>query len=219
MSKHTSQRFQLKPKHLVTAVLGISLLAIAALVIGVIGTLKPRNTEARAQAEQEQKPASDANRVEVWKPVGANQQGAIVLNPNAVNQPQPAGTANEDTEAAMSNPFTAPRADSSEQVRRARPRPQESARPRAEAAEPAKPAATQAAVPVESAPAAPVRPQPAEPKPEPKPEPKSEPKPEPKPEPKVERRAEPKPPAESRPAPAPKPAAKPQPKEVIDNLF
>lgn len=211
------QPFQLRPKHLVTATLAVCILAIVGLIIGVVGTFNPRD-EARKQDEKSQHKAQQANRVEVWKPSGASSQGAIVLNPDALNQtnrPQP-DRAEAREEQAARNPFLPSSSERNrmdedkraDEPRRVRPRPdreRELSRPRPAESKPVPPAQSlqnPITAPVESVP---VRPR-SEPKPdivhsEPKaaepPKPRNEPKPEP------------------RPAPA---QPKPQ-KEVMDNLF
>ncbi|WP_416189776.1 hypothetical protein ACM67B_00950 [Neisseria sp. CCUG17229] len=208
------QKFQLRPKHLITTILAVCVLAIIALIIGVVGTFKPRDEE-RSQEEQVQKQQREANRVEVWKPNGSSQE-TVILNPDAVNTARtPTGGQNaaDNDEQAARNPFinsspSGSRAESretQEQPRRAHPRSDsESNRARPAETQPAQPAPSLQSPTVEA-------PRPVEqavlvqPRNEPKPEPKPEPRPEPKPEP--------------RPAPAPAPQPKPQQKEVIDNLF
>lgn len=196
MPKKPSAPFSLKPKHLIYATLAICALAIVMLIVGVLGTFNPQDTEHQADRQEN---ASEAARVEVWKP-GSGSQGAIVLNPDALNQPRQAarGSRDEDEEdsaeeQARRNPFLpSPRREESE-AKRVRPRPErEQAAPAtvrpAPAAEPATAPAARAAAPQTV----------------PEPEVKAEPKP---------RAPEPK--AESKPAPQPKAHRE----EVIDNLF
>lgn len=203
MSKHKPQGFQLKPKHLVMAVLGVCIAAIVALVIGVVGTFKPRD-QVRTPAGQEPY-QQNADRVEVWKPEGADTQGAVILNPDVLpgqRNPQHPPAGNEAQEQTERNPFLPPassereahhgRAEEGDDNRRPRVKPLDNDRlqNRQEPDRPMRPAENPAA------PAVSVQPQPT---PDPKPEPRPEPKPEPK--------------------PAPVPQTRPQQKEVIDNLF
>ncbi|STZ76946.1 hypothetical protein [Bergeriella denitrificans] len=218
----SSKSFQLKPKHLIAAVLGLCLIAVIALIIGVVGTLKPRN---EATAEPQTKQEDARNRVEVWKPQGANRQGTIILNPENGQAP---ATAAADTDAdgkpARGNPLlpapaaatTAAAADNAaERPHRVQPRPAERPQPRPQPANTDTRTAQDTAA-ADTA-AEPRRSEPALVEPKPKPKPKPKPQPEPRDEPKTE----PKPKADSKPAPQPKPAAPaaPQHKEVIDNLF
>lgn len=203
MSNHPP-KFQLRPKHLVTATLTICVTAIIALIIGVIGTFNPHDSE-RNQAEQAQQAQQDANRVEVWQPNGAVTPASVVTDPNPL-LPQPADQQASadvpDTAGQPSRPEASPQAPRTEYHahREAKHRPQR------------KPAEIQTAngntvdataqTPTESSatPATPRADNPA--------------KPEKPATPPVERRAEPKPePQHAAPAP------KPQHKEVIDNLF
>ncbi|PSJ80486.1 hypothetical protein [Neisseria iguanae] len=196
------QKFQLRPKHLITATLSVCVLAIVALIIGVVGTFKPRDRE-RRQEEQTQKQQRETNHVEVWKPNRNNSQEAVILNPDAPNtsRRQPAGqtAADDSDEQAARNPFSDSRVESretQEQPRRARQR-TDSGSNRARPAEnqPAQPAPSLQS-PAVAFPSRPVgQPVPAQPRSEQQPEPKAEP----------------------RPAPVQQP--KPQQKEVIDNLF
>lgn len=216
--KHPS--FQLKPSHLVYSVLGICVVAIAALIIGVVGTFNPRD-QARQEEEQVQKQARNTNRVEVWKPADDRLQSSIVINPDAVNQPRQAQAAavrpaRDDTDfdnTENSGFSTAPDTSNRNEVRRqSRTERRDNSKPaesnRAKPLPTVEQAGEQAAKELNRATEA-AKPEPRpEPKPEPKPEPRPEPKPVPKPEPKPEPRPEPK--------PEPKPAVK---KEVIDNLF
>ncbi|WP_165089903.1 hypothetical protein [Neisseria yangbaofengii] len=202
------QKFQLRPKHLITATLAVCVLAIIALIIGVIGTFKPRDEE-RRQEGQTQKQQREANRVEVWKPNGSSQE-AVILNPDALNTPRrPSDGQNAEDSGGQAgrNPFinsspSRSRAESRESQEQPRP-----VSPRSDSeSNRARPAETQPARPspsLQSPTVTPPRPVeqavPVQPRSEPKPEPRPEPKPEP------------------RPVPAPQP--KPQQKEVIDNLF
>lgn len=214
--KHTS--FQLKPSHLVYSVLGICVVAIATLIIGVVGTFNPRD-QVRQEEEQVQKQVPNTTRVEVWQPDNDHLQNSIVINPDAVNQPRRSQTAaarpaadtdSDSTGNTENSSFSAAPADNgrNEVRRQSRTEQRDSGQPaessRAKPLPTVEQAGEQAAKELNRATEA-VKP---EPKPEPRPEPKPEPKPESPPEPRPEPRPEPK--------PEPKPPAK---KDVIDNLF
>ena len=90
--KPTPQPFQLKPKHLVTAVLSVCAAAIVAVIVGVVGTF---NSNGKTPVvETQPKEDAGAGRVEVLKPEGAGAvpEGGIVINPNAGGQ-HPSGIA------------------------------------------------------------------------------------------------------------------------------
>lgn len=218
----TKQKFQLKPKHLIRAILGICIASIIALVVGVVGTFKSHDKESVQEGQQTQQ--ENANRVEVWKPAGvANTQGSIVLNPDALNpkkQVQKSSENEEDSSAesiAMRNPFStaAPSKNNHSTVleendergqKKYRPRPAEERVTRADGdVEAAKPEVVRPAAPITNLTQAErPRAEPIRSKPE------------------AERRVEvekPKPklaPVETKPAPT---ETKRQPKEVMDNLF
>lgn len=192
------QQFQLRPKHLVTATLVVCVLAIIALIIGVVGTFKPRNEE-RRQDGQEQRQEQDVNRVEVWKPNGRSEE-AVILNPDAVDSVRGQGGQNTaDDEQAARNPFlpsSPSRHDGEDAERHARPQSEDSQRARPTENQPAQPSPSLQGPTVEP-PSPEGQAVPAQPRSEP------EPRPEPKPE----------------PSPPPAPQPKPQQQNVIDNLF
>lgn len=200
------QQFQLRPKHLITATLVVCVLAIIALVIGVVGTFNPRNEE-RRQDEAVQQRQQDTNRVEVWKPNGDSGEEAVILNPDAVGSARaPIGenAAGADEEQAARNPFlpSAPsRRDGADSERRERVQ-AEGGSQRARPAEnqPAQPSPSLQG-PTVAPPSTDAQAAPAQPRSEP--EPRTEPQPEHKPE----------------PTPPPAPQPKPQQQNVIDNLF
>lgn len=189
-SKQSKSKFQLTPKHLVTATLGVCAVAIIAVIIGVIGTFNPRDTKRGQEQEQEKNQTGEANRVEVWRPNGADTQGSIVLNPNEGRAPaQAAAKKSEAEEQAERNPFL----------------PGKSRNP-ADAQEQSATSGSRSG----DGRVKPLQIKPAEPEaPAPNPEPASpEPAPEPKPEPKP-----------VTPKPQTPPPSQQKPKDVIDNLF
>ena len=84
--KPTPQPFQLKPKHLVTAVLSVCAAAIVAVIVGVVGTFNSHDKARPIEAQP--KDETGTGRVEVLKPEGAGAvpAGGIVINPNAGGQ-------------------------------------------------------------------------------------------------------------------------------------
>ena len=67
MSKKQNESFQLKPKHLIRAAFVISIIAIGALIVGVIGTLNTKPDTSNTQSAQTV-PKDEG--VEVWRPNG-----------------------------------------------------------------------------------------------------------------------------------------------------
>lgn len=231
------QSFQLKPRHLLTATLLVSIVAVIALVIGVAGTFKS-DQDARKQSLVEQKTEQQDNGVEVWKPSGTSgQEAAHDDTPHGTRPFDESRTESADADNGKTSARSRDeaRGDDEEQPRRARPR---SEREReAERVQPLEVKPEQASSSLQQPSETDTRARgeakqeaekpKAEPKPEPNPEPKHEPKPEAKPEPKAEPKPESK--AEPKPEPkhepkhetqhAPQHKPKPQPKEVMDNLF
>ena len=79
MSKKQNESFQLKPKHLIRAAFVISIIAVGALIVGVIGTLNPKrqaNTETELASQTEPKDEG----VEVWRPNGTIEPKKIIIN-------------------------------------------------------------------------------------------------------------------------------------------
>lgn len=69
MSKTPKSSFQLKPKHLIGAFFGVCIIAVAALVIGVI---KSHDSQEREAIKN--KPVPKDTPVEVWRPIGAPEE-------------------------------------------------------------------------------------------------------------------------------------------------
>ncbi|MRN37916.1 MULTISPECIES: hypothetical protein [Neisseria] len=188
------QKFQLRPKHLITTILAVCVLAIIALIIGVVGTFKPRDEE-RRQEEQVQKQQREANRVEVWKPDGSSQE-TVILNPDAVNTARtPTGGQNKadrDRQAA-DNPFINSEPSHSRTEPLATQEVPRRARPRSDGNR-IRPIETPQTQPAPSFPSPAVTPTPPSP-------------------------AEPATPTQPRSEAKPAPQPKPQHKDVIDNLF
>ena len=84
--KPKPQPFQLKPKHLVTAVLSVCAAAIVAVIVGVVGTFNSHDKARPIEAQP--KDETGTGRVEVLKPEGSGAvpAGGIVINPNAGGQ-------------------------------------------------------------------------------------------------------------------------------------
>lgn len=72
MSKTPKSSFQLKPKHLIRAFFGVCIIAVAALVISVISTIKSHDTQEREAIKN--KPVPKDTPVEVWRPIGAPEE-------------------------------------------------------------------------------------------------------------------------------------------------
>lgn len=72
MSKTPKSSFQLKPKHLIGAFFGVCIIAVAALVIGVISTIKSHDSQEREAIKN--KPVPKDTPVEVWRPIGAPEE-------------------------------------------------------------------------------------------------------------------------------------------------
>lgn len=75
MSKKQNESFQLKPKHLIRAAFAISIIAVGALIVGVIGTLNTKPDTSNTQSAQ---PASKDEGVEVWRPNGTVEPKKII---------------------------------------------------------------------------------------------------------------------------------------------
>ena len=75
MSKKQNESFQLKPKHLIRAALVISIIAVGALIVGVIGTLNTKPDTSNTQSAQ---PAPKDEGVEVWRPNGTVEPKKII---------------------------------------------------------------------------------------------------------------------------------------------
>ncbi|MCF7521896.1 hypothetical protein L4G92_07535 [Neisseria sp. ZJ106] len=130
-ASHSHTPFRLKPKHLINAVLGICLLAIAIVAVGIFGTFNRQDTEAVRTEQQTQ--------VELWKPGKGNSQTATVGGQDLF-QPQPPAEQNDSAEsdtAAADAPLPPPR----RVAPKPKPRPRETAatteRSGVETAEPA----------------------------------------------------------------------------------
>ena len=72
MSKTPKSSFQLKAKHLIGAFFGVCIIAVAALVIGVISTIKSHDSQEREAIKN--KPVPKDTPVEVWRPIGAPEE-------------------------------------------------------------------------------------------------------------------------------------------------
>ena len=196
MSKKQNESFQLKPKHLIRAAFVISIIAVGALIVGVIGTLNPKrqaNTETELASQTEPKDEC----VEVWRPNGTIEPKKIIIN------------ADDDAEgqgkADSQNPVIPPQNQSENRRAKAQPDAKNKEKNNGQHDQ-TPPAQTKTAEiktkPAPNTPAEQLQAQAAT-----KPEAQ---------EAKTETKIETKP----APQPAPKPApSKPQSKEVMDNLF
>ena len=101
--KPKPQPFQLKPKHLVTAVLSVCAAAIVAVIVGVVGTFNSHDKARPIEAQP--KDETGTGRVEVLKPEGSGAvpAGGIVINPNAGGQ-HPTGITDDRMVPPASNP-------------------------------------------------------------------------------------------------------------------
>jgi putative periplasmic protein len=196
MSKKQNESFQLKPKHLIRAAFVISIIAVGALIVGVIGTLNPKrqaNTETELASQTEPKDEG----VEVWRPNGTIEPKKIIIN------------ADDDAEgqgkADSQNPVIPPQNQSENRRAKAQPdaKNKEKNNGQHDQTPPAQTKITEIKTkPAPNTPAEQLQAQ-ATAKPEAQ-------------EAKTETKIETKP----APQPAPKPASsKPQSKEVMDNLF
>ena len=196
MSKKQNESFQLKPKHLIRAAFVISIIAVGALIVGVIGTLNPKrqaNTETELASQTEPKDEG----VEVWRPNGTIEPKKIIIN------------ADDDAEgqgkADSQNPVIPPQNQSENRRAKAQPdaKNKEKNNGQHDQTPPAQTKTTEIKTkPAPNTPAEQLQAQAAT-----KPEAQ---------EAKTETKIETKP----APQPAPKPApSKPQSKEVMDNLF
>lgn len=191
MSKKTTDTFRLKPKHLILAAFFVSIVAVGALIVGVIGTLNPKNARQNTQ-ESQVRTAPKEEGVEVWRPNGTVEPKKIMTgsdNPPAEND------IDKQDAAASRNPAIPPqnRPDSRRTKTTGETDGKTAERPAPKPSEPAKRTETQTTPAAESKPK-------AEPKPDTHTEPPAEPKPAPR--------------------PTPKPVQpKSQPKDVMDNLF
>ncbi len=200
MSKTPKSSFQLKPKHLIGAFFGVCIIAVAALVIGVISTIKSHDSQEREAIKN--KPVPKDTPVEVWRPIGAPEE----------DRTKPAAKAelDDDEKTDSRNPVIPPKNKSNGKNNTAPTEDEASEDKPANKKANAKPAVTETPDTEEktprSTPAAagnrrtPSE-QPAESKPAAKPE---------------QRQPEAAKPA---PKPTPKPKAPSKSKEVIDNLF
>lgn len=205
MSKKQNESFQLKPKHLIRAAFVISIIAVGALIVGIIGTLNPkRQVNAETELASQTEPKDEG--VEVWRPNGTIEPKKIIIN------------ADDDAEgqgkADSQNPVIPPQNQSENRRAKAQPdaknkdknndRHDQTPPAQTETAEiKAKPAqSTPAEQPQVQAPAQPAKTEVHETKGESKPAPQPAPKP-----------AQPKP---AQPKPV---QPKPQSKDVMDNLF
>ena len=194
MSKKQNESFQLKPKHLIRAAFVISIIAVGALIVGVIGTL---NTKPDTSNTQSAHPAPKDEGVEVWRPNGTVEPKKII-----------AGSEDETSEqekTASQNPVIPPQNQSENRRAKAQPdaKNKDKNNDRHDQTPPAQTKTTEIKTkPAPNIPAEQLQAQAAA-----KPEAQ---------EAKTETKIETKP----APQPAPKPApSKPQSKEVMDNLF
>ncbi len=198
--KPKPQPFQLKPKHLVTAVLSVCAAAIVAVIVGVVGTFNSHDKARPIEAQP--KDETGTGRVEVLKPEGSGAvpAGGIVINPNAGGQHPTGITDDRMVPPAPINSGSPAVADSGS----ARQQPA----PRSNASEadagPNQPAAAKQDKPDNQAVTPPPPPQNEQPEPETRKEP---PKPEPEPS------------AETKPAPEQAKPQSQQQKEEMDELF
>ena len=199
MSKKQNESFQLKPKHLIRAAFVISIIAIGALIVGVIGTLNPKrhsNNVVTEHASQTQ-PIDDG--VEVWRPNGTVEPKKIIISEDEKSEPE---------KTASQNPVIAPQDESEykSEYRRAKARLETEIKNKDKINDrhmPAVQSETVEAKPVQSLPDGQPHTQPAKTEVH---ETKGELKPAPKP-------VQPKP---AQPKPV---QPKPQSKDVMDNLF
>lgn len=201
MSKTPKSSFQLKPKHLIGAFFGVCIIAVAALVIGVISTIKSHDSQEREAIKN--KPVPKDTPVEVWRPIGAPEE----------DRTKPAAKAelDDDEKTDSRNPVIPPKNKSNGKNSNTAPTEDEASEDKpANNKANAKPAVTETPDTEEktprSTPAAAgnrrtLSEQPTESKPAAKPE---------------QRQPEAAKPA---PKPTPKPKAPSKSKEVIDNLF
>ncbi|ASK27521.1 hypothetical protein [Neisseria chenwenguii] len=200
MQKNRPQKFRLTPQILIRATFGVCILAIIGVILGVIGTFNSGKKQTETAAPQ---PPAGSERVEVWKPNGSEGGGAVVLNPDVMNQTDGAQAEllKNEAEQAERNPFLT-RQNSGERPR-ARPMEQQNrAVPNGELQPSMVNTPSETAVP----PVLQTEPQPA---PQPEPEthqPAPAPQPEPKPAPQAEQ-------------PEPKPEQPSKQGQEMDNLF
>lgn len=110
MSKKQNESFQLKPKHLIRAAFVISIIAVGALIVGVIGTLNTKPDTSNTQSAQT---APKDEGVEVWRPNGTVEPKKII-----------AGSKDETSEqekTASQNPVIPPQNQSENRRAKAQP--------------------------------------------------------------------------------------------------
>lgn len=201
MSKTPKSSFQLKPKHLIRAFFGVCIIAVAALVIGVISTIKSHDSQEREAIKN--KPVPKDTPVEVWRPIGAPEEDRT--------KPAAKTELDDDEKTDSRNPVIPPKNKSNGKNSNSTPTADEASEDKpANNKANAKPAVTETPdteekTPRSTLPAAGNRRTPSEQSTESKPAAKPE-----------QRQPEAAKPA---PKPTPKPKAPSKSKEVIDNLF
>ncbi len=204
MSKKQNESFQLKPKHLIRAAFVISIIAVGALIVGVIGTLNTKPDTSNTQSAQT---APKDEGVEVWRPNGTVEPKKIIVGSE--------DETNEQEKTASQNPVIPPQNQSENRRAKAQPDNKKNKVKNNDQHDQIPPAQTETAEtkakPAQSTPAdQPQTQAPAQPAKTEVHETKGESKPAPQPAPK---------PAQPKPA-QPKPVQpKPQSKDVMDNLF
>ena len=204
MSKKQNESFQLKPKHLIRAAFVISIIAVGALIVGVIGTLNTKPDTSNIQSAQT---APKDEGVEVWRPNGTVEPKKIIVGSE--------DETNEQEKTASQNPVIPPQNQSENRRAKAQPDNKKNKDKNNDQHDQIPPAPTETAEtkakPAPNTPAEQPQAQaPAQPAKTEVHETKGEPKPTPQPAPKL---AQPKP---AQPKPV---QPKPQSKDVMDNLF
>ena len=110
MSKKQNESFQLKPKHLIRAAFVISIIAVGALIVGVIGTLNTKPDTSNTQSAQT---APKDEGVEVWRPNGTVEPKKIIVGSE--------DETNEQEKTASQNPVIPPQNQSENRRAKAQP--------------------------------------------------------------------------------------------------